>query len=208
MRTALISAVILAAAPVTATAADVAVSVRDAKGRPVADAVVTLTPASGARAGPIRFPWPYRVEQRGMQFHPFVLIVPNGAEVAFPNRDQVRHHVYSFSPAKRFELKLYGKDQTRSVTFEKAGVVAIGCNIHDFMVAFIKVVDTPWAAKTDANGSAVLRGAPNGRAKLEVWHPYGKPPAGVARTLAVGPGGVRQEFRLDVRPPPKRAHGY
>ncbi len=208
MRTALISAVILAAAPVTATAADVGVAVRDAKGRPVADAVVTLTPASGAPGGPIRFAWPYRVEQRDMQFQPFVLIVPNNAEVAFPNRDQVRHHVYSFSPAKRFELKLYGKDQSRSVRFDKAGVVAIGCNIHDSMVAFIKVVDTPWAVKTDATGAAVLRGVPNGRARLEVWHPYGRPPAGVARTVPVGPGGVRQEVTLDVRPPPRRGHGY
>jgi hypothetical protein len=185
----------------------VAVQVRDAKGRPVADAVVELTPGAGAH-GPIRFPWAYRVEQKAMQFQPFVLIVPNGAEVAFPNRDAVRHHVYSFSPAKRFELKLYGKDQTRSVQFDKAGVVAIGCNIHDSMVAFIKVVDTPFAAKTDASGNAVIRGAPNGRAKLSVWHPYGRPPAGVVRTLAVAPGAHRQDFTLDVRPPPRRGHGY
>ena len=209
MRTALISAVILASAPVTAAAGDVSVYVRDARGRPVADAVVEITPAAGARAGPIRFPWAYRVEQRDMQFQPFVLIVPNGAEAAFPNRDNVRHHVYSFSPAKRFELKLYGKDQTRSVRFDNAGVVAVGCNIHDSMVAFIKVVDTPWAAKTDAGGAALLRGVPAGQARLEAWHPYGRPAAGVKQTIAVGrQGAVRAAVVLDIRPPARRRQGY
>lgn len=208
MGRALISAMILVVAPVTARAADVTVLVKDAHGRPVADAVVELTPASGVPAGPIRFPWKDQVEQRNMQFAPFVLIVQNGAEVAFPNRDGVRHHVYSFSPAKRFELKLYGKDESRSVKFDKSGVIALGCNIHDSMIGFIKVVDTPWAAKTDASGNAVLHGAPAGRAKLSVWHPYGKPAQGVASQVTVAAGGLRQAVTLDVRPPPQRPHGY
>ena len=78
-----------------------------------------------------------------MQFHPFVLIVPVGAKVSFPNLDPTRHHVYSFSPAKQFELKLFARDQSRSVVFDKPGVVALGCNIHDAMTAFIVVDGQP-----------------------------------------------------------------
>ncbi len=110
--------------------------------------------------------------QQDLQFHPFVLIVPAGAVVAFPNRDDVRHHVYSFSPAHPFELKLYGRDETRTVRFDHPGAIALGCNIHDNMIAFIKVVDTPYAAKSGADGVASLRGAPPGQAVLHVWHPY------------------------------------
>ncbi|HET6942615.1 MAG TPA: methylamine utilization protein, partial [Sphingomicrobium sp.] len=83
----------------------------------------------------------FSVSQRDMQFHPFVLVVPVGAKVSFPNLDPTRHHVYSFSPAKKFELKLFAKDQSRSVVFDKPGVVALGCNIHDAMTAFIYVAD-------------------------------------------------------------------
>ncbi len=157
------------AAPVFA--GDLTVSVRDAAGRPVRDAVVTMHPAAGAPRGPIRFPWALRMAQQDIQFQPYVLIVPVGGTVAFPNLDRVRHHVYSFSRGERFELELYGRDETRSHTFSTAGVAAVGCNIHDGMLAYIKVVDTPWAMKTDATGDAVLRGIPAGGATLRVWHP-------------------------------------
>mgnify|MGYP001117492615 CR=1 FL=1 len=93
---------------------------------------------------------------------PYVLLVPKGATVAFPNLDRVRHHVYSFSKAKRFELKLYGQEENRTVTFDQAGTVAVGCNIHDQMSAFVKVVGTPYAERTDANGRVVI-GSQDGR---------------------------------------------
>jgi len=133
-----------------ARAADLQVAVHTARGQPVRDAVVTYYPRGGAAPGPVRFDWPYRMAQQNLQFDPFVLVVPVGSTVAFPNRDTVRHQVYSFSPAHPFELKLYGRDQTRTVRFDRVGVIALGCNIHDSMVGFIKVVDTPYAAKTDA----------------------------------------------------------
>ncbi len=142
-----------------ARAADLAVSVRSAAGKPLADVVVTVAARASA---PIRFAWPYRMVQHNMQFEPFILVVPVGAEVAFPNLDAVRHHVYSFSAPHPFELKLYGRDETRIVRFDKPGVIALGCNIHDSMVAFILVVDTPYAAKSDAAGQAVIRGLPAG----------------------------------------------
>ncbi len=144
---------------------------RDTAGKPVRDAVISVYPAAGLPAGPIRFPWPYVMAQQNIQFDPAVLVVPVGAEVAFPNRDKVRHHVYSFSPKNKFELKLYGREAAPNVAFKAAGAAAIGCNIHDVMVAFVRVVDTPYAIKTDANGAASIRGLPGGAARVVVWHP-------------------------------------
>lgn len=154
-----------------AFAGDLTVSVRDSAGRPVRDAVVTVVPASGVPSGPIRFAWPLRVTQQDIQFDPYVLIAPVGASVSFPNLDRVRHHVYSFSRGNRFEIELYGRDETRSHVFTTAGVAALGCNIHDQMLAYVKVVDTPWAAKTGATGDVVLAGLPSGGATLRIWHP-------------------------------------
>lgn len=159
---------LLAALP--AYAGDVAVRVVDPSGKPVADAVVTIHPAAGVR-GPIHFPWPTTMVQKNIAFNPGTLIVPVGATVSFPNEDKVRHHVYSFSKPARFELKLFGKDQSRSYTFRTAGAVALGCNIHDTMSGFIKVVDTPFANKTDASGSTRLNGVTGGGATITVWHP-------------------------------------
>ena len=85
--------------------------------------------------------------QQGKQFLPDVLVVPVGTSVHFPNRDSVRHHVYSFSPAKKFELKLYTGTPANPVVFDRAGVVTLGCNIHDRMVGWIVVVDTPYYAQ-------------------------------------------------------------
>jgi plastocyanin len=206
---ALFATVVFAALAPAAWAGDVVFSVVNAKNKPVADAVVTAYPI-GAKSGAIRFAWPTEMVQRNLQYDPFVLIVPVGADVSFPNRDPVRHHVYSFSPTHPFELKLYGRDETRSVRFERAGVVALGCNIHDNMVAFIKVVDTPFAAKTDADGHAVLRGLPAGAVTIKVWHPYLKAPGNeIAQTLAVAASGEGREMvQIDVRNPPDRRGAY
>ncbi|MDO8802642.1 methylamine utilization protein [Phenylobacterium sp.] len=187
-----------------ALAGDLSVVVRNVHGQPVKDAVVTLRPASGAAAAaPIKFTWPYSVAQQNISFNPFVLIVPVGSNVTFPNKDNVRHHVYSFSPAKKFELKLYGRDESRSVVFDKAGVVALGCNIHDQMIAYVVVVDTPYAAKTGADGIALIRNAPGGSAAMTVWQPYMKTARNqVAKTIAVPAAGGRQEVSVDLRPAP------
>lgn len=191
-----------------AAAADLSVLVRNGAGKPVRDAVVTVHTAA-APSGPIRFAWPFRVVQQNMQFDPFVLIVPVGADVAFPNKDGVRHHVYSFSPAKSFELKLYSKDESRSVRFDKVGIIAVGCNIHDSMVAFIKVVDTPYAAKTDASGRVTIRGVAAGKASLRVWHPYMKAKGNeVARAVTLGAGPHSETVVVEVRTPAVRQHGY
>jgi plastocyanin len=195
------------ALPGWSRAADLKVSVHGANGKPVADAVVMVRTARPP-AEPIRFPWPLVVEQRAMQFHPFVLVAPVGAEVAFPNHDSVRHHVYSFSPPKVLELKLYGHDETRRVRFDKPGVVALGCNIHDDMAAYIRVVDTPFAGKTDASGEALIRNLPAGAASLAVWHPYLRGGKDLVREITTTPGGATLSITVDLKPAPMPHGGY
>lgn len=195
-------------APLPAMAGDLNVTVRDKAGQPVADAVVMVYPASGVPAGPIRFPWPYVMGQQNVMFDPTVLIVPVGAEVKFPNHDKVRHHVYSFSGGNKFELKLYGQDETRSVAFKVAGTAAIGCNIHDQMAAFIRVVDTPFALKTGANGQAVIRGVPGGAARVVIYQPYLRAPKNevVAQAQIPATGAAALNQAVDMRAPPPMKH--
>ena len=203
----LLTLALMLAAPLRAVAGDVVIDVRTSQGKPVANAVVTV---SAPHAGAIRFPWAYRMAQHNMQFDPFVLIVPVGADVAFPNLDTVRHHVYSFSAAKTFELKLFGRDETRVVHFDKAGVVDLGCNIHDNMLAYIVVVDTPYAAETNAAGEAVVRGVPAGTRAVRVWHPFLRAPGNtLSLNLAVrADGEARQAVVADLRAPPDMHRMY
>jgi plastocyanin len=192
---------------VPAIAAPLSVRVVDARGRPVRDAVVTLRP-TGVASRPPAASGSYSVFQKGMQFHPFVSVVPIGASVSFPNRDATKHHVYSFSAAKRFELKLFARDQSRSVRFDKPGVIALGCNIHDSMSAFIVVTDSPWTARTDGKGVVQFANAPNAPARLTVWHPYLRAPGNLfARRIAAGRRS--ESFTVNLRSPPlPMSHDY
>ena len=128
-------------------------------------------------------------------------MVPVGADVSFPNLDPTKHHVYSFSPAKKFELKLFAKDQSRTVHFDKPGVVALGCNIHDQMSAFIVVTDSAWTARTNAQGIASFGETPNAPARVTVWHPYLRAPGGLIQQ-AVAPSQRSLSFQVRLRPPP------
>lgn len=193
-------ALALAGAASPLAAVSLSVRVVDASGKPVKDAVVTLHPA-GSAARPAHAGGRFVISQQNMQFHPFLTIVPVGSDVSFPNYDNTKHHVYSFSPAKKFELKLFAKDQSRTVHFEKAGVVALGCNIHDQMSAFIIVTDSAWTARTNAQGMVTFADAPNGPGHLSVWHPYLRSPGGEL-TQAVAPAQHSASFEVRLRPPP------
>ena len=185
------------AAQVSAT--PLTVRVVDESGRPVRDAVVTLYPAGGAARAP-HSSGRYVISQEHLQFHPFLTIVPVGADVSFPNLDNTKHHVYSFSAAKRFELKLFAKSQSPTVHFDKPGVVALGCNIHDQMSAFIVVTDSAWTARTNGQGVASFD-APNATGRLAVWHPYLRAPGNmVQQAVKAGQGAAR--FAVRLRPPP------
>ena len=195
-----IAACLLAAAG-GARAGDLVVTLVDAKGAPVSGAVVTASWA-GAHA-PARYDQPLRITQQDLQFQPFILVVPVGATVVLDNQDKVRHHIYSFSPAKKFELKLFGKDQAHTVAFDKAGAVALGCNIHDQMSAFVKVTDAPVVQRTDAAGRAVLGDLPAGGVVVRVWQPYLRAPGNELSAQVAVPraGSAQQRFTAAVLSP-------
>jgi plastocyanin len=199
-------ALLLGATP--AVAGDLAVQVRTAAGAPVPNAVVTLYP--GGRASPPGPAGAYQIAQRDLQFSPFVLVVPVGADVSFPNFDNVRHHVYSFSPVRRFELRLYAREQARSVHFDRPGIVPLGCNIHDNMIAFIDVVDTGFAARTDGSGQARFTAIPGGQVLVRVWHPYLRAPGNQLELRVAVPdhGTVAQAVPVNLRPPPRPGSAY
>lgn len=192
--------VIAAALAAPALAGDLSILVTTPDGKPVADAVATIPAQPGAPKP--NFPWNQAITQKDKQFRPFVLITPVNASVSFPNLDPFRHQIYSFSKGNKFELDLYGQEEQRSHVFTSVGVAALGCNIHDEMVAFVKVVDTPWAAKTDAAGKADIKGAPEGQVKVTVWHPYAKAKGQETVLEAlIAPGANTLQIVLDVSAP-------
>ena len=187
-----------------AHAADLTFVVKDASGKPVADAVVIADVPGRAAPSPGQFV----INQKEMQFVPYVLVVPVGSTIEFGNLDPFRHHVYSFSPPRKFEIKLFGAGETRPVKFDKPGLVAIGCNIHDSMQAFVQVVSTSLAGKTDRNGRVVLRGAPANLAKVRVWHPLLRAP-GNQLTVAVDPAkSTTVPVSVKLRRPAPMQHDY
>lgn len=156
--------------PCYASAIDVKLSVAALDALAVEDAVVELLPLNTdvAASGDI----PNEMSQQDRTFIPFVLTVPKGTQVSFPNLDRTRHHVYSFSEPKPFELKLYVGTPQEPVLFDKPGIVALGCNIHDYMQAFIYVSDSSHARVTDSDGHASFGNLPAGSYRLRIWHPW------------------------------------
>ena len=185
----------VAALPIAtaAIAAPISIQVVGGDGRPLGGAVVTVTVPGTPPPAPNRT---YSVAQRNIQFDPQVLIVPVGATVAFPNFDKVRHHVYSFSKPKRFELKLFGRDESRTVIFDKPGAVTLGCNIHDAMSGVVYATASPYTAQTDANGRIRLN-VPAGAARVAVWHPSIRAAGNTLEQKAtIAPGGLSTTVTL------------
>lgn len=154
----------------SARAEPLRVSVVDQAGAPVADAVVYAMPVDVAVNAPSAKRPQAVIDQIKRRFVPLVSVVQTGTAVSFPNRDNIEHDVYSFSPAKRFELHLYHGVLAKPVVFDKPGLVVMGCNIHDQMIAYLLVVDTPWFAKTDAHGQASIENVRDGAYRVIVWH--------------------------------------
>jgi plastocyanin len=165
----LIAAVLALAVAAPLAAATIEARVTDPRGRPVRDAVVYAIP-EGGRTLPLAKKTAV-MDQKNRMFIPHVLPVQVGTSVRFPNSDDIRHQVYSFSPAKTFQLPLYAGTPAKPLLFDKTGVVVLGCNIHDQMSAFIIVVDTPYFEKAAADGRASLGGLEAGRYTLHVWYP-------------------------------------
>jgi plastocyanin len=170
----LAAAVALAASILAAQAAGtVRVVTRDTAGKPVADAVAYLMDMDADSPAPVVRPpaEPISITQKDQEFSPYVTPIVVGTKVVFPNLDNVQHHVYSVSPAKRFEIPLYIGDSKETIVFDRPGIVTLGCNIHDWMVAYVVVLSTPYFTKTGPDGTGEVSGLPPGRYRLEVWHP-------------------------------------
>ncbi len=180
-----------------ASAATLTVQVSDASGKPVADAIVHADLDGFDGSG--RAPKQAEIEQRGQQFLPLVSVIQTGSKVAFPNYDKVKHHIYSFSPAKKFDQKLYSGVAAAPQVFDKAGLVVLGCNIHDRMVAYVKVVETPFFAKTDANGMARLEVPQGGKVKLNAWHYNQAGPAPEQALLLKADGTAAASVKLSMK---------
>lgn len=117
------------------------------------------------------------VAQKDYQFQPRITVVQKHDTIAFPNKDSSHHNVYSFSEAKRFDFRLFqGKGE--NATLDKAGVITVGCNIHDWMLSYIVVFDTPYYALSDKQGKATIENLPAGEYEIMVWHPGLSPEAG------------------------------
>jgi plastocyanin len=162
--------------------------ITDQDGKPVVNAVVSLLTESGSGmpAASSRLTGEKTIDQRNETFLPIVTIIPKGGRIVFANNDQTTHQVYSFSKVKQFEMTL-NRGQTAPVTFENAGVAALGCNIHDKMIAYAFVADSPWTALTGEDGHAVIADVPAGTYSAQVWHPKfapGRPPPSVAVSLS------------------------
>ena len=175
-------------APAVGVAGELRIQVLDRDGAPVPEVAVyaqAIETSEALEASEVRvnhaiaaaddaLATPPTMNQRELSFKPHLLIVETGTEIAFPNEDDVRHHVYSFSPAKRFDLTIDSGSTERPI-FDQAGIVTLGCNIHDDMLAYVLVVDTPHFTKTDANGFASLPALTSGSFEINIWTPRMSP---------------------------------
>jgi plastocyanin len=166
----------------------------DAAGAPLADAVVFLE--DGAPAAPTTA----TLDQVDKQFVPRLLVIPRGTTVSFPNRDQIHHHVYSFSPAKTFEIPLYKGEQAAPVVFDEVGAVKLGCNIHDWMSGVILVVPNGVFAVTGADGAFTLRDVPDGAVTVVAWHEGSKTALDASAQRVESGAAAPLRFVLDSAP--------
>jgi plastocyanin len=182
-----------------ALAATIEVTVKDAKGAPLEDAVAWARP----KGAPLpRVPRDIAVSQINKTFVPLVTVIQTGTPVRFPNRDEIRHHVYSFSPAKVFELKLYAGEPAAPIVFDKPGEVVLGCNIHDHMIGYIFVVDSPFHGKSAKDGVVRIE-APEGDYDLAIWH-YAQSAVVEPRALKLADEPAKAAFAIATRVLPVR----
>ena len=186
--------VLMASVAAPAAAASLTVIVRDARGLPVSNAVAWAV-REGGPAQTVA-PAPAVMDQKNRMFVPHVIVVQTGATVSFPNSDDVQHQVYSFSPARPFQLPLYKGNPPRPIVFDRPGIVSLGCNIHDRMSAWIVVVDTPWSGAGE-RGRIELTRLPAGRYTVHVWYPGLRSEIG-AQTITLH-GSAREELTFTAR---------
>ncbi len=189
--------------PLAVAGVNVAVQVLNLAGKPLANAVVYAVPDTPPPPGPARTAI---IDQIHRQFDPQVSVVEVGTRVDFPNSDNIMHAVYSFSPAKTFVLRLYAGRAAPPVTFNTPGIVVMGCQIHDTMIAWLLVVKTPYFAKTGPSGKLVLRDLRPGRYRLHAWD-VGMRSATPARALTIVGGAPAPAITYRLRAEHMPRHG-
>ena len=180
-------------------ASTVRAQVVGAAGEPIEDAAVFLRPIQGQKPTK-RTPLPASIAQHDREFVPHVTVVQSGASVSFPNQDPVQHHVYSFSKAKKFEIKLYAGDGPEPIVFDQPGVVTMGCNVHDWMLGYVLVVDTPWFGKSDAKGLVQIDAVEDGEYEAGIWHPRQRHEVASQHLKLAGAMAEPLHFVIDVAP--------
>jgi len=180
-----------------ATAARLELRLLAIDGAGIAGTVVVLRSTSAER--PPAAPMREVMDQQNREFVPHVLVVPIGSRVTFPNSDSVSHQIYSFSPAKKFQFPLYRGSPNPPVDFDQAGVVTLGCNIHDQMRAYVFVVNGQYFGRTDANGLWKEASVEPGEYTVQVWHPLAREMRPIVEqriTVADKPGAVEIALRM------------
>ena len=185
--------------------------VADDDGHPIANAVVALLPDSKSLPAPsARLPAEKTIDQRHETFLPLVTVVPKGGRIVFANNDDTTHQVYSFSPVKQFEITLARGEHSPPIAFDTPGVAALGCNIHDHMIAYVFVAESPWTALTSTDGRAVIADAPPGNYQAQVWHPKfppGRAPPSLRATLSGDTTQLSATVTLLSAPTMSHGHG-
>ncbi len=172
--------------------------VTQSDGSPVQDAVISVQGTEGSQTSAPVGTLATMIQQ-GQRFRPFILPVQVGTTVEFPNRDPFRHHVYSFSDAKTFELKLFDSSENETMTFDRVGVVPLGCNIHDNMLAYVYVVGTPHFSQTDDTGNIAFEDLPAGNYTVSVWHPNQRSEVESVEVTLSADGDLQLKFEMDLR---------
>jgi plastocyanin len=191
---------------VQAQGGSLTVSVKQRDDTPLVGAVITLETTAAPPAAPIAA----SMDQVNLAFVPDVLVIPLHSKVLFPNSDAISHQVYSFSSARQFQLPLYRGKAYPPVVFDQPGVVTLGCNIHDNMLAYIVVTAAPYFGRTGADGVWTLPSLPPGKYSLHVWHPLLNEPQDVERTIQAGADREAIELRLvrALRPAPLKGRPH
>ena len=184
----------------SAHAANLLVHIKDSKQNLLKDTVVYLEALNPTVGTQKQAPKKGIIRQRNKMYIPFVSVFQKGTAVSFINQDKFKHHVYSFSNAKKFEIKLYSGKPPKSTLFNNPGTVTLGCNIHDHMLAYAYIVDTPFYALSANTGKAVLRNIPNGKYRLKLWHPYLKIGKPLEKIISIPVKNNAVSYQLQLKP--------
>lgn len=179
-------------------------SLVDSKKKPLANVAIYVMPLD-ASAKSQTSNKKGSITQRNKTYIPHVSIFQKGTNVTFLNEDRKKHHVYSFSKAKKFEIKLYSGKPPKKIIFDKSGLVTLGCNIHDNMLAYAYILDTPYYALSNKQGRATLRNVPNGQYLLKIEHPQQKNEAAIQKRLNLSGKGRSFSYQLALKPKWKQA---